>query len=85
MNFRSNQKGMTNFAQRFQDARQSGEVGVHLHMHTPQPETSRMGYAGRKVKAKTLDFVIENMLKSVKSHPEQRAALINLLSIKNGK
>lgn len=51
-NFDTSKQGMKIYARVLESARQKGEVGVHHHLRQPQPETSRMGYAGKPVKSK---------------------------------
>ncbi len=51
-NFDTSKQGMKVYARVLESARLNGEVGVHHHLRQPQPETSRMGYAGKPVKAK---------------------------------
>lgn len=56
------------------------EVGVHLHVHTPQPPTSRIGCVGKKPGKKAMKELTAKLLQQAlrTKQPDMIKAAINL-------
>jgi hypothetical protein len=74
----NNMKGAKSFNRCMDSAVKNGEVGVHLHILTSQPPTSRIGFVGKRPTKKTLKLLAEKLLQQAQKNPSLIKAAVNL-------
>jgi hypothetical protein len=74
-------QGMATYSRCLAKAMSDGTVGHHRFILTPQEQTSRVGFVGRKLSKKAKRELAEKMLASSKRHPELAAATVNAVRV----
>jgi hypothetical protein len=62
-------KGQRRYSERVVSARANGEVGIGLHILTPQSPNSRIGFKGKRVPKCDRALIVEKLLKAALKDP----------------
>jgi hypothetical protein len=74
-------QGMNTYAKCLTSAREAQTVGIGLHIRTPQPETSRLGFKGKQVSKKDRAELVERLWQSALKNPELMPAALNAMRV----
>jgi hypothetical protein len=74
-------QGMNTYSRCLTSAREKQTVGIGLHIRTPQPPESRIGFVGKSVARKERKELVERLWQSALKNPSLMPAALNAMRV----